>query len=132
MKSARVLSIATLMSVAGAAFAGGGPVHYPGDFLFVPGDRAKPVDRAQIVAELREAQRLGLISLGEADSNIRAPQPVSTKTRAQVVAELREAQRLGLVNVGGEGDIPIATAAQERMIVAAGLRAVEQSKLAAR
>ena len=42
MKSARVLSVAILMSVTGAAFADG-PLHYPGDMTFVPGDRAKVI-----------------------------------------------------------------------------------------
>jgi hypothetical protein len=49
----------------------------------------------------------------------------STVTRAQVKAELREATRLGLVTVG-EGDIPVATAEQERLIAKAGHDAAGQ------
>jgi hypothetical protein len=47
---------------------------------------------------------------------------LSTLTRAQVKAELREAIRLGLI-VNGERDFPTITAAQGRMIAAAGERA---------
>jgi hypothetical protein len=90
------------------------------------------VSRAEVVEDLRDARRLGHISIGEADSDIDTPQAVSTKSRAQVVAELREAQQLGLINVGGEGDIPVATAAQERLIVEAGVNAVGSPRLAAR
>ena len=49
----------------------------------------------------------------------------STVTREQVKAELREATRLGLVCVG-EGNIPIGTAEQERMIAKAGQDAAKQ------
>ena len=125
MKSARVLSVAILMSVAGAAFADG-PVHYPGDFQFVPGDRAK------VVAELRRAERLGQISVGEADSGEGAQAlfvPQRDVSRARVIAELHEAERLGLVTNGGK--IPVATPAQERLITEAGLHAADQSKAAA-
>jgi hypothetical protein len=41
------------------------------------------------------------------------------------MAELREAQRLGLISVG-EGNAPIATAEQERLIAKAGHDAAEQ------
>jgi Domain of unknown function (DUF4148) len=56
----------------------------------------------------------------------------SATTRIQVRAELREAQRLGLVNVGGEGDIKVATAEQQRLITLAGVRAIEQAAIAMR
>ena len=49
----------------------------------------------------------------------------SQSSREQVKAELREATRLGLVCVG-EGNIPIATAEQERMIAKAGQDAAKQ------
>jgi hypothetical protein len=49
----------------------------------------------------------------------------STVTREQVKAELREATRLGLVSMG-EGDVPIATAEQERLIAKAGQEAAQQ------
>ena len=48
-----------------------------------------------------------------------------TVTREQVQAELREATRLGLVSMG-EGDAPIATAEQERLIAKAGRDAAQQ------
>lgn len=60
-----------------------------------------------------------------------APQGPST-TRAEVLAELREAQRLGLVNAGGEGDIPVATLEQQRLIAEAGLRARNNNTAIAR
>ena len=125
MKSARLLSIAILMTVTGAAFADG-PEHYPGDFQIVPGDRAK------VVAELRKAQRLGQISVGEADSGEGDQALFKTQknvSRAQVLGELHEAEQLGLVSVGGGS--PSVTATQERLIDEAGLQAAKQSKAAA-
>lgn len=56
-------------------------------------------------------------------------QVAAAKSRAQVIAELREAQRLGLLNVG-EGDAPVATPEQERLIADAGRRAAEPTRLA--
>lgn len=47
------------------------------------------------------------------------------RDRAVVLAELREAQRLGLVSIG-EGNMPIATPEQERLIAQAGHDAAEQ------
>ena len=44
----------------------------------------------------------------------------------------REAQRLGLVNAGGEGNIPVATAEQQRQITLSGERAAGQPTIAAR
>lgn len=49
--------------------------------------------------------------------------------RAKVRAETEEANRLGLLSFG-EGDPPIATAAQEEQIAAAGRRAVEAIRVA--
>jgi hypothetical protein len=130
MKSARILSVSFLIGVSTVVAAGEIPV---GEGPYPPEPKSvSTTSRAQVVGELREAQRLGLISVGEADSNVVALQPASVKTRAQVIAELREAQRLGLVNVGGEGDTPVATAAQEQLIVEAGVRALEQPRVAAR
>ena len=128
MKSARVLSMAVLMSVAGAAFADG-PEHYPGDFPVVHGDRAK------VVAELHRAERLGQISVGEAGSDVGDQTLFKTQrnvSRAQVVGELNEAEQLGLVNKTGGGGEPSETAAQERAIEKAGLEAKQQSKTAAK
>ena len=60
------------------------------------------------------------------------PARAPANTRARVVAELREAQHLGLVNAGGEGNIPVATAEQQRRIILAGERATGQPTMAAR
>lgn len=56
----------------------------------------------QVVAELRQAQRLGQVSIGESDSNWKLEDvaEATTTTRAQVVAELRDAQRDGSVSLG--------------------------------
>lgn len=124
MKSARVLSIAILMSVTGTAFADG-PFHYPGDMQFVPGDRAK------VLAELHRAERRGQISVGESDSGEGAQalfKPHRNVSRARVVGELGEAEDLGLVSVGG--GVPSETAAQERAITEAGRQAAKQSTAA--
>jgi hypothetical protein len=130
MKSARILSLSFLLGVSTVVAAGDISV---GEGAYPPEpESVSTTSRAEVVAELREAQRHGSVSVGEADSNVVVAQPASIKTRAQVVAELREAQRLGLVNVGGEGDIPVATAAQEHLIVEAGVRALEQPRVAAR
>jgi hypothetical protein len=124
MKATQSIVAMFVLSAAGAAFAGGGP--YP-DPAF---PESVPVSRAQVIAELREAQRLGLMSFGEGNvpSDPRL-EVASTKTRAQVIAELREAQRLGLMNFG-EGNVPVATPAQERLITEAGRRAAEPTRLA--
>ena len=53
------------------------------------------------------------------------PESAFTKSRAQVKAELREAARLGLLSFG-EGDVPVATPAQEQLIADAGRHAAEK------
>ena len=121
LKSARALSIAVLLGFSGVAAAGEIPIG-EGAYPPEPEGVSTVITRAQVVAELREAQRLGLVTVGE-DPYAVITQRASTKTRAEVVAELREAQRLDLVDVGGEGDAPVATAEQERLIAEAGLRA---------
>lgn len=113
-----------VLSAAGAAFAGGDTYPLPA----IP--ESAPTSRAQVIAELREAQRLGMTIVGERDVPSDPQHQVAfTKTRAQVLAELREAQRLGLTSFG-EGDVPVATAEQERLIADAGRRAAEPSRLA--
>jgi hypothetical protein len=128
-KYARILSLSILLGLSGMASAGEVTI---GEGPYPPEPEVPSVtSRTQVAFELRQAQRLGLISIGEADSDFGTLQPASTKTRAQVIAELREAQRLGLVNAGGEGDAPTASAAQERQIVDAGIRARQQSRVIA-
>ena len=80
--------------------------------------------RAEVTAGLAAAQRAGTVSYNEASP---APVPASTSPRKQVVAELREAQRLGLVGASNEGDIRIATPAEQEAIRLAGQRAVDTS-----
>jgi hypothetical protein len=54
----------------------------------------------------------------------------STVTRAQVIAEMQESHRLGLDAVGN-GDLPVASTAQLRLIEAAGERASGRSSVPA-
>ena len=82
------------------------------------------VTREQVKQEMREAYAHGNISVGEAGYLI-AETP-STRSRAEVVAELREAERLGVLPSVGEGDTPIATPEQEKMIAKAGKDAAER------
>jgi hypothetical protein len=109
--------VAVLVLASGAAFAGGGP--YPEPAIPESGPSFKT--RAQVIAELRETQSTGLTSEGDVFSDM-AKHTGPTKTRAQVVAEMREAQRLGLLSYG-EGDVPVATPEQERLIADAGRKA---------
>lgn len=55
----------------------------------------------------------------------------STKSRAEVVAETLEAIRLGLV-MKSEGEVPVATPEQEKLIAEVGCRAAEASRLASK
>ena len=124
MNATKSIVAVFVMSAAGAAFAGGGPYPLPA----IP--ESSPTTRAQVIAELRDAQRFGQMIVGERDVPSDPRHQVAvTKTRAQVLAELREAQRLGLMNFG-EGDVPVATAEQERLIADAGRRASEPTRLA--
>lgn len=86
--------------------------------------------RAQIKAELSQAQRLGQVSVGGEPWRFVSPSMAAANTRARVVAELREAQRLGLVTVGGK--YPLATPDQERLITQAGVRALGEPPMAMR
>lgn len=58
-------------------------------------------------------------------------EPESPATYARVTGELREAQRLGLTEFG-EGDPPVATAAQSRLIEQAGEHAASTLPVSAR
>ncbi len=124
MKAIHALTSVLAISVAGAAFAGGGPYPEPA----VPTVESTK-SRAEVMAEAREANRLGLLTVGEEDVRVADFEP--TKSRAEVVAETFEAQRLGLLTVGEE-DIRVATAEQEALIFAAGRRAAERVLIAAR
>lgn len=112
MKATHILSLTILASLTGAAQADLG--NYPGDF------ESSNIDRAKVVAELREAQASGQFPL--MSDNYPAQWPsVSTKTREQVVAELNEAQRLGVLALHSDGDYPfVTTQEQEHLITRAG------------
>jgi hypothetical protein len=104
-------------------------------------ETAAATTRAEVAAELAEAQRLGLMSNVEAFPTYHAANAAPGETfvvwgdaaqvvlRAKVRAETQVASRLGLLNFG-EGDPPIATAEQESLIAAAGHRAVERARMA--
>lgn len=123
MKTIHTMLSVVAFSLAGPAFAGGGPYPLPA----VPTVESTK-SRAEVMAEAKEAQRLGLLTVGEEDVRFAAAE--SVKSRAEVSAEAREAQRLGLLTIGEE-DVRIATAAQEQLIAAAGRRAVGQLQYAA-
>lgn len=82
------------------------------------------VTREQVKQEMKDAYARGDRDYGERGYVV-AESPSTSRSRAEVLAELREAQRLGLVSIG-EGDMPIATAEQERLIAKAGRDAAEQ------
>lgn len=133
MKTSRILSVSLLAAgfMGATSASADGPYLYPYHGFAPESAETSKTTRAEVVADLREAQRLGLISTGEAGFRFAEPAAANAKPRIQVVAELREAQRLGLVSIG-EGDVPISTAEQERLIAVAGLRAVEFSTMAKR
>lgn len=119
--NSKIVIATTLIALAGAgsAFAQEGTQDFPA------AQALSSKTRAEVKAELFTAQRSGAAyTYNEASPT---PVPVSTMTRTQVVAELREAQRLGLVGASNEGDIRIATAAEQQAIRSAGLRAIDTS-----
>lgn len=144
MKRARILSIPFLvMSLLGAASASAGDPTDPfslgkGSYpavgeevwRFVAPQAPSSTTRAEVKAELSEAQRLGQVSVGGEPWRFVSPPPAPANTRARVVAELREAKRLGLVTDGGL--YPFATPEQERLITLAGQRAVAETTIAKR
>jgi Domain of unknown function (DUF4148) len=123
MKSTATI-VAMLVFASGAAFAGGGPYPEPA----IP-ESGTSKTRAQVMAELRDVQGLGLTNNEGDVFSDQSKHSGPTKTRAQVVAEMREAQRLGLLNFG-EGDVPTASPEQEKLIADAGRRAAEPTHLA--
>ncbi len=144
MKSARILSIPFLfvgLTGAASAFSNGpfstgkGPYPPVGEEVWkldTPRTHS-PATRAQVVADLHKAERLGQISVGEdegeGDQVLFKPHP--DVSRAQIAGELHEAEQLGLVT-NGYGTSPSVNAVQERLIDEAGRQAAEQSKAAAK
>jgi len=144
MGRVQICSAALLLGVSAGAWAGVEP--YPEALI---GPDASTKTRAQVVTELHEAIRLGnmydlpnmyadKVALAQARQEVTGTaQPAAHSdhavvvwgdarvVRARVQAEAAEANRLGLLSFA-EGDLPVATAAQEQLIAAAGQRAAEQ------
>ena len=144
MGRVRICSAAVLLGVSAGAWAGGGP--YPPATV---DEGVSTKTRADVVTELHEAIRIGKmydfpsmhadkVALAEERQSIAGnAQPAAPSdgtivvwgdarvVRARIQAETAEANRLGLLSFA-EGDPPVATAAQERLIAAAGQRAAEQ------
>lgn len=131
MKQVHSSSVALLLAVTTSAWAGVEP--YP---EAVQGQHMSSMTRAQVITELHEAIRLGqmydypmmyaqtqkLANAGEQAGGAVVSRGDQRQLRAKISAEAAEANRLGLLS-SGEGDTPVATAAQEDLIAAAGERA---------
>ena len=141
MKRAYILSVPLLVAgLLGAASASANDPFSTGGGAYPPvGEEVWRFDaprapsstiRAQIKAELNQAERSGQVSVGGEPWRFVSPSMEAANTRARVVAELREAQRLGLVTVGGK--YPLATPEQERLITSAGQRAIDAPVIAKR
>ena len=81
---------------------------------------------ADVRAELLQARRDGTLQTRNYSEASAAPQAASMLTRAQVSAEAREAARLGATEAN-EADVRVATPAQQQLIRAAGMRALDRS-----
>ena len=81
-----VMSVLAIL-FAGSAIAGGGPYPEP---AIPTSEGAK--SRAEVVAELREAQRLGLVTTGE--ETVRTPSPSQAKLIADAGRRAAENERL--------------------------------------
>jgi hypothetical protein len=134
MKQAHLSSVALMLAVTSSAWAGVEP--YPDA---VQDKEVSTKTRSEVIAELREAQRLGLMTSGEGDfPSVKVSQQSADSAtlqgdartmRAKIHAETIEANRLGLLSVG-EGNPPVATAEQEELIAAAGVQAVNLARVA--
>jgi hypothetical protein len=137
MKQVHLSSVALLLAVTTSAWAGVEP--YP---EAVQGQDMSSMTRAQVITELHEAIRLGqmydypmmyaqaqmLANAGEQAGGAVVSRGDQRQLRAKVSAEAAEANRLGLLS-SGEGKAPVATAAQEGLIAAAGERAASHVQL---
>jgi hypothetical protein len=128
MKRVRLSGVALLLAVTTSAWADGGP-YSPG----IGYDHASSKTRAQVIAELRDAQRLGLLTSADGDFlNLKVTERAGDTivdqrvVRAQVRAETQEAARLGVLS-NGEGGSTFATPQQQEMIAAAGRRAADDT-----
>src|SRR3546814_10518795 len=95
MKTAVGILVASLSLLAGAAQAAS------------VNDNAPSKTRAQVVAELHQAQAQGLISQNKLDYPVSLP-ATQHKTRAQVVAELARAKAAGQISTN-RLDYPVAS-----------------------
>ena len=86
--------------------------------LFGWTDAPSTLTREQVRQQLRDAIARGERYIGDG-GYLTAEAPVAPKSRAEVRAELRESLRLGLI-AKGDGNTPVATAEQERLIAKAG------------
>ena len=118
LKSKFVVAASIALATTGA-FADSGDLHINDWSTF-----SYTVTREQVKQEMNDAYARGDRDYGERGYVV-AESPSTPRSRAVVLAELREAQRLGLVSIG-EGDMPIASAEQERLIAKAGHDAAEQ------
>ena len=128
MKRVRLSGVALLLAVTTSAWANGGP-YSPG----IGSDQASSKTRVQVIAELQEAQRLGLMTLLDGDFvNLKVTETAGDTIvdqrvlRVQIRAETQEAARLGLLS-NGEGGSTFATPQQQEMIAAAGRRAADDT-----
>jgi hypothetical protein len=119
MLKSKLVVAASFVLATTSAFADSGDLHINDWSTF-----SSTVTREQVKQEMKDAYARGDRDYGER-GYVFADSASTPRSRAEVLAELREAQRLGLVSIG-EGDMPIATAEQERMIVKAGRDAAEQ------
>jgi len=130
MKQVHLLGVALVLSVTTTAWAAS-VEPYP-EAVLVPDISTRT--RAEVIAELQEAQHLGLvgstedgfasIKLNHESGDAVTMRGDVDRLRAKTRAETREAGRLGLLSFG-EGNPPIATAEQEELIAAAGRLAVD-------
>ena len=128
MKRTHLPAAVLLLAVTASAWADGGP--YSPDIGYDP---ASSKTRAQVIAELQEAQRLGLMTLLDGDFvNLKVTEKAGDTIvdqrvlRVQIRAETQEAARLGLLS-NGEGGSTFATPQQQEMIAAAGRRAADDA-----
>ena len=119
MLTSKFVIAASFVLATTSAFADSADLHINDWSTFSP-----TVTREQVKQEMKDAYARGDRDYGER-GYVAAESPSTPRSRAEVKAELREAQRLGLVSIG-EGDVPIATAEQERLIAKAGQDAAEQ------
>jgi hypothetical protein len=128
MSQIHLSGFAVVLAVTSSAWAGVEP--YP---AAVQVEAASTKTRSDVIAELQEAQRLGLMASVEFDVpsyNVSLDSGDSGRaSRARVHAETLEASRLGLLSAG-ESDAPVATSEQDRLVETAGQLAFNQARAA--